>query len=160
MTKVCSGGWLQSCDGGDICSPSPRAPHAVRAGSAGRVLLILPSSQGRLGAITAPLAPPRIRFHLFSVSLSFYFSIVKSHPASDRQGPPARPRSPPLCHTLPLSSADANGLGSFLSHKPSHCLREVLSLIFLFQLELPAHHSLPRHNAALCGCFQHGLGML
>lgn len=78
--------------------------------------------------------------------------------ASDGQGPPARPRSPPLCHTRPLSSADPNGLGSFLSHKPSHCPWEVLSLVFLFQLEPPAHHSLPRHNAALCGCFQHCLG--
>lgn len=78
--------------------------------------------------------------------------------ASDRQGPLARPHSPPLHHTWPLSSTDANGLGSFLSYRPSHCPLEVLSLVFLFQLELATHHSLPRHNAALCGCLQHGLG--
>lgn len=78
--------------------------------------------------------------------------------ASDGQGPPARPRSPPLRHTRPLCSTDANGLGSFLSYKPSHCPWEVLSFVFLFQLELATHHSLPRHNAALCGCLQHALG--
>lgn len=83
---------------------------------------------------------------------------VRRLSASDGQGPPARPRSPPLHHTRPLSSADANGLGSFLGDKPSHCPREVLSLVFLFQLELTTHHSLPRHNAALCGRLQHGLG--
>lgn len=45
-----------------------------------------------------------------------------------RTGPPARPCSPPLHHTRPLSSTDANGLECFLRHKASHCPWEVLLL--------------------------------
>lgn len=78
--------------------------------------------------------------------------------ASDRQGPPARPRSPPLHHPWPLYSTDANELGSFLSYKPPHCPQKALLLVFVFQLEPATHHSHSRHNAALCGHFQHVLG--
>lgn len=80
-----------------------------------------------------------------------------SAPSQWWTGTPARPRSPPLHHTRPLSSPDANGLECFLRHKASHCFWEVLLLVFLFQLDPATHQLLSRHNAALCGCLQQHL---
>lgn len=52
-------------------------------------------------------------------------------------GPPAKPCSPPLQHTRPLSSTDANGLGSFLRHKGSHWPWKCFCLSFPFSCTQP-----------------------
>lgn len=64
--------------------------------------------------------------------------LAEQCPPQGWTGPPARPRSPPpFQHTRPLSSTDANGLGSFLRHKGSHWPWKCFCLSFPFSWTQP-----------------------